>query len=149
MVSPDRALVRADWDRTDVVTVTPDESWFDETWRDNLKGVSHLTSYLTVAILSTVVIAGFLFTYKRLAPAGQSGQEWVAIKDVNIHSKPDVSKKTRMGVCEQGSRLRVIGTRTTDKRTLYEVEFVGNQPADSKPPARKWIAQEYVTLVRP
>ena len=147
MLSPDTALVRSGWDRNQVSVAIPEDRWFDETWRRDFKGLSQLTSHLTQVVLGAAVFLAFVAAYNWIHHAAENGQEWVATTSINIHSEPDVSRTTRIGICEQGTRLRVINTRTIDKRIWYEVEVIGKAPTLSKADSRMWLAAEYVTLL--
>jgi hypothetical protein len=139
--------------------VSADSHWFFEPWIQVFKGLSQLASVLVGILIGAILFFLFMYAYNRIPPiengqknpqpANTGAQEFVALKNVFIHNKPDVSADTRIGVCEQGARLRVIGTQSIGKRVWYEIEILSKHSMKLDSTGKKWVAGESVTMSRP
>jgi uncharacterized protein YgiM (DUF1202 family) len=146
MDSSNTALVK--YQPKDLSGYGSDNTWFDEHSRQELKGTSRIGFSLLNLILAHLLIAGFAYAYFNWMPhPGKDDQEWVAKQDVNIRSKPSVSSE-KVGLCEQGTRFRVIGERGKGEKQWYEVEISPGRIKEAKPTERMWIKAEYVTMMR-
>ena len=151
MASPDMALVKYDWDgpQQQLSRNVPDNRWLDEPSRQDFKGTFRMVGILINVLLAHLVVAGFFYAFTNWMPhPAKNEQQWVAKQDVNIRSEPRVNENTLIGICEQGTRLRVIGERGSGEKKWYEVEIIGRQTKNPKPSTRMWIAAKYVTMVR-
>jgi hypothetical protein len=134
--------------------VSAESRGFAEPWRQQFWGLSQLTSTLVGLLLGTAIVAAFIYAYNRIGgtttpvPATSGATEYVVTTTVFIHSEPGESKKTRIGLCEQGTRIRVIGTQAVGSRTWYEIEISSQHKKSLDSAARKWVASECVTMLR-
>jgi hypothetical protein len=127
-------------------------------WRQEFWKVSQLGSTLTGLLLGTLLLGGFLYAYNLIQQitsgktipqsAESSMQEYVVTTSAYIHSEPSVSKNSRIGVCEQGARLQVVGTQVAEGRVWYEIKILSQHAKSLDSANRMWVAADCVTMLR-
>lgn len=131
---------------------------FSAPWKQEFRGLSQLTSTLTGLLLGAILLGGFLYAYNLIQqvssgkggsqPVGSSSQEYASLMNVNIHSKPGANKNTRIGVCNQGARIQVVGTQVISGKVWYEIKLLSEHPKKLDSAPHLWVAAEYFTMLR-
>ena len=103
-------------------------------------------------------MAGFFYAYdwiQRISKgkttpqsAESSMQEYVVTTTAFIHSQPSMSKSSRIGVCEQGGRLQVVGTQVAEGRLWYEIKILSQHAKCQDSARRKWVSADCATMLR-
>ena len=155
MATPKLKLVPAERERQPSSHSTKSPEFYSP-WKQEFRGLSQLASTLTGLLLGAILLGAFLYAYSWVQQKGRmptrppnpNEQEFLVVTGVYIHSEPNVSKNTRIGVCDQGARVRVVGTQAVGKRVWYEIKILSEHPKNLDSANRNWVAAECLTMLR-
>lgn len=122
---------------------------------DAVKVIMHLVVGFAIFVVVLVFIFAEGWLKRKLdigqGPSGQSqsfaGLEHVATTEINLREGPGANTN-KIGLCEKGSRVRVVGTSVNGSTTWYEIELLSQPQKEPNSQRHGWIAARYVTQLR-